>query len=69
MTAMRVRSDQKAFEGWVKVSCLAFAPGVALAYDHGWGGPALRGIGVGIAILCAMAGLIWVGATNGKPGG
>jgi len=62
--------SQKVMEGWVKVATLAFTPAVvtALAYDHDWGGPALRGVGVVIAILCAMAAIVWIGVTNGKPG-
>ena len=62
--------SQKTIEGWTKVACLAFAPSVvfALAYDRGWGGEALRGVGVGVVFACAVAALMWVGATGGKPG-
>jgi hypothetical protein len=56
--------------GWTNVGALAFTPGivVALAYDHGWGGPALRCVGSAIAIACALTASIWVAATDGKPG-
>ena len=60
----------KVLEGWVKVAMLAFTPGalVALAYDHEWGGPALRGVGIAIAIVCFGAAMVWLLETEGKPG-
>jgi len=55
---------------WTKVIVLAFVPGVvvALAYDHEWGGPALRGVGIAIAAVCSGAAVMWLIETEGKPG-
>jgi hypothetical protein len=62
--------NQKAFEVWVKVAALAFGPGavVALAYDHDWGGPALRCFGVFVAAFCFIAAAYWLDSVGGKLG-
>jgi len=62
--------SQKALVGWTKVAMLGVGPSVlvALAYDHEWGGPALRGVGIAIAIFCFGAAMVWLLETEGKPG-